>query len=72
MLSCHVFQGKGITADASRYMSEQQAFWLLEVLCDRILPGYYRYVRARQPNTIKTRVHRHQLTCLVHRWKARC
>jgi hypothetical protein len=27
-----------------RYMSEEQAFWLLEVLCDRILPGYYRYV----------------------------
>lgn len=26
------------------YMSEEQAFWLLEVLCDRILPGYYRYV----------------------------
>ena len=22
-------------------MSEEQAFWLLEVLCDRILPGYY-------------------------------
>jgi hypothetical protein len=22
-------------------MSEDQAFWLLEVLCDRLLPGYY-------------------------------
>lgn len=29
------------------YMSEQQAFWLLEVLCDKILPGYYRLVIVR-------------------------
>ncbi len=24
-------------------MSEEQAFWTLSVLCDRMLPGYYRY-----------------------------
>lgn len=26
------------------YMSEEQCFWLLDVLCDRLLPGYYTYV----------------------------
>ncbi|KAH0836499.1 hypothetical protein J3R83DRAFT_8136 [Lanmaoa asiatica] len=25
----------------SSYMSEEQTFWILEVLCDRLLPGYY-------------------------------
>ena len=28
-------------ADDFRYMSESQAFFLLSVLCDRLLPGYY-------------------------------
>ena len=30
-----------MSADQSSYMSEQQAFFLLSVLCDRLLPGYY-------------------------------
>ena len=28
-------------ANMSRYMSEVQAFFLLSILCDRLLPGYY-------------------------------
>lgn len=28
-------------ANLNRYMSEDQAFFLLSVLCDRLLPGYY-------------------------------
>ncbi|CED83364.1 GTPase-activating protein VRP [Phaffia rhodozyma] len=30
-----------LTAAILIYMSEEQAFFLLEVLCDRLLPGYY-------------------------------
>ena len=30
-----------MTAHLYRYMSESQAFFLLSILCDRLLPGYY-------------------------------
>jgi hypothetical protein len=30
-----------LTANLTRYMSEAQAFSILSVLCDRLLPGYY-------------------------------
>lgn len=30
-----------MATDSCRYMSETQAFYLLSVLCDRLLPGYY-------------------------------
>lgn len=30
-----------ITASFLIYMSEEQCFWCLTVLCDRLLPGYY-------------------------------
>ncbi|CAI2170046.1 6651_t:CDS:10 [Funneliformis geosporum] len=31
-----------VTSAILIYMSEEQAFWILSVLCDRMLPGYYR------------------------------
>ena len=37
---CHV-ECIVATANLYRYMSEAQAFFLLSVLCDRLLPGYY-------------------------------
>jgi hypothetical protein len=30
------------------YMPEEQIFWPLQVVCDRLLPGYYRYDGRRQ------------------------
>jgi hypothetical protein len=33
-----------LTAALLIFMSEEQAFWQLEVICDTLLPGYYRYV----------------------------
>lgn len=31
-----------IVASFLVYMSEEQCFWCLTMLCDRLLPGYYR------------------------------
>lgn len=33
-----------LTAALLIFMSEEQAFWVLEVICDTLLPGYYRYM----------------------------
>ncbi|KAG6902023.1 hypothetical protein C0995_005356 [Termitomyces sp. Mi166 len=42
-------------------MSEEQAFWLLEVLCDRLLPGYY------APSMHGTLLDQRVFEALVHR-----
>ncbi|EJD43712.1 TBC-domain-containing protein [Auricularia subglabra TFB-10046 SS5] len=43
------------------YMSEEQAFWLLEVLCVRLLPGYY------SPSMYGTLLDQRVFEALVHR-----
>ncbi|KAI0731124.1 TBC-domain-containing protein [Earliella scabrosa] len=43
------------------YMSEEQAFWLLEVICDRLLPGYY------SPSMHGTLLDQRVFESLVHR-----
>ncbi|KZT70826.1 TBC-domain-containing protein [Daedalea quercina L-15889] len=43
------------------YMSEEQAFWLLEVICDRLLPGYY------SPSMHGTLLDQRVFEALVHR-----
>ena len=42
-------------------MSEEQAFWLLEVICDRLLPGYY------SPSMHGTLLDQRVFESLVHR-----
>ena len=42
-------------------MSEEQAFWLLEVLCVRLLPGYY------SPSMHGTLLHQRVFESLVQR-----
>ncbi|KAH9935980.1 TBC-domain-containing protein [Epithele typhae] len=43
------------------YMSEEQAFWVLEVICDRLLPGYY------SPSMHGTLLDQRVFESLVHR-----
>lgn len=50
-----MFSSSGISTYSltCSYMSEEQAFWLLEVLCGRLLPGYYAYVIISMQLSIK-------------------
>lgn len=50
MLVLHIFH-RVVCLSPSSYMSEEQAFWLLEVLCDRLLPGYYASVIVLFPSS---------------------
>lgn len=38
-----------VTASFLIYMSEEQCFWCLTVLCDRLVPGYYRCGSLQAP-----------------------
>ncbi|QRV89023.1 GTPase-activating protein GYP2 [Ceratobasidium sp. AG-Ba] len=50
-----------LTAAVLIYMSEEQAFWLLEVLCNRLVPGYY------SPSMWGTLLDQRVFESLVHR-----
>ncbi|CAE6473441.1 unnamed protein product [Rhizoctonia solani] len=50
-----------LTAAILIYMSEEQAFWLLEVLCNRLVPGYY------SPSMWGTLLDQRVFEALVHR-----
>lgn len=41
LMYVHNLHVSSMEANLTRYMSEAQAFFLLSVLCDRLLPGYY-------------------------------
>lgn len=41
-----------VTASFLIYMSEEQCFWCLTVLCDRLLPGYYRCAASSSPRCV--------------------
>ncbi|KAG9088534.1 hypothetical protein FRC06_001979 [Ceratobasidium sp. 370] len=50
-----------LTAAVLIYVSEEQAFWLLEVLCNRLVPGYY------SPSMWGTLLDQRVFESLVHR-----
>jgi len=50
-----------LTAAVLIFMSEEQAFWLLEVLCNRLVPGYY------SPSMWGTLLDQRVFEALVHR-----
>jgi hypothetical protein len=44
------------------YLSEEQAFWTLDALCKRMLPGYY------HPNMVGAVIDNHVFEHLVHKY----
>lgn len=47
-------------------MSEEQTFWLLQVVCEKLLPGYYRYAKATMTTHVMFTFALLALQCMEH------